>query len=219
MNAFSQKYTIASNSLGVKHITLCQSLVEMQHGPGPIERIVSFHCLMRSGWRVLIAFCIVVQYVFINHSKTDYTITPMPADAMSRVIQSAKDSPTGLHSTNQLGNTHADDPENNNRPITIGFIDAPTDSQIDHDQQIAQEDAEIEESNSLPNTDNVDPDNITIRITGVNDENCENEINKSKLGDNNNLIKDHDCGFADTAEDIKQTEVNPQDDTTRPSDH
>ena len=67
----------------------------------------------------------------------------MHAKAISRVMQLAKDLLTGLTLfINPLGNTYGDDPENNNGPITIRFVDVPTDSQLYDDQQIAQEDDE-----------------------------------------------------------------------------
>ena len=69
-------------------------------------------------------------------------LTPMPADAISRATRLAKDMPNGLHFANWLGNPHADDPGNNTGPITIRFVDAPSDAQFIHDQQITQEDVE-----------------------------------------------------------------------------
>ena len=91
----------------------------------------------------------------------------MPTNAVSHLIQLAKDLPTGLTFTNRLGSAYASDPENNNEPITIRIIDMPSDSQLHHDQQIAQEDAKNKEINNLANNINADPNNITIRITGV----------------------------------------------------
>ena len=79
---------------------------------------------------------------------------------------------------------------------------------LDHDQQIAQENVDNTEINSLTNNNNVDPDNITIRIIGVTDD--ENNINNSDTQDNNNPIKDRDYRFADTAEDIKQKGWTPK---------
>ena len=67
--------------------------------------------------------------------------------------------------------------------------------------------------NNLTNHTDVDPDNITIRITWVTDEaNNENIIDNSKR-DDDNPIEDHDYRYADTAEDIKQTGVGSQDET------
>ena len=97
-------------------------------------------------------------------SRSDYTIAPIPAGTISHVKQLDKYSPTGLHFTNWLGNIYADDPENNNEPITIWFVDTPTGSQIDHDEQIAQENVEKMEINSLTNNNNIDPDNIMKMI-------------------------------------------------------
>ena len=151
----------------------------------------------------------------LNRSKNDYTLAPMPADAILRVTRLAKDMPNGLHFTDRLGNPHMNDPENNPGPITIRFVDTPPDSQNTHDQQITQEDAENNEIDNLTNNTTIDLDNITIRITGVtNEENNKNEntINNS-IQDDNNPIKDHDYGCANTAEDIKQTGVGSQDET------
>ena len=65
--------------------------------------------------------------------------------------------PNGLHFTDQLGNPHADDPENNTEPITIRFVGyAPPDTQNTHDQQITQEDAKHTEIDNLTNNTNVD---------------------------------------------------------------
>ena len=91
------------------------------------------------------------------------------------MIQLAKDSPTGLYFTNQLGNTYADDSKNNNGSIIIWFIDVITVFQVYHKQQIAHKDAETEQAmkadDILTNTGN-DPDiNTTIRIIGVNNNN------------------------------------------------
>ena len=55
----------------------------------------------------------------LNRSKNDYTLTPMPTDAILHVTRLAKDMPTGLHFTDQLGNAHDGDPKNNTEPITI----------------------------------------------------------------------------------------------------
>ena len=145
----------------------------------------------------------------------------MPADTISRVTQLAKDMPNGLHFTDQLENTYVSNPENNPGPITIRFVDAPSDTQIIHDQQIAQEDTENTEIiNLTSNNTSVDPDNITIRITGMTDEENNNE-NENTIdnfqGDNGNPIEDHDYGYTDTAEDIKQTEVDSQDESNRPA--
>ena len=123
----------------------------------------------------------------------------------------------GLTFTNPLGNAYVDDYENNNGQITIRFIDVPIDSQLDHDQQISQEDAKSTEIDSLTNNNNDDPDNITTRITGMSDDENGNTIDNSKMWDDNNPIKDHDYGFAATAEDIEQTGVDPQDDNIRPT--
>ena len=100
----------------------------------------------------------------LHMSRSDYTIAPIPAGTISHVKQLDKYSPTGLHFTNWLGNIYADDPENNNEPITIWFVDTPTGSQIDHDEQIAQENVEKMEINSLTNNNNIDPDNIMKMI-------------------------------------------------------
>ena len=92
----------------------------------------------------------------IHRSKNDYTLAPS-AGTISHVIKLAKGSPTGLTFADQLKNAYADDPENNTGPITIQFIDVPSDSQLDHDQQVAQEDAENMENGSLTNNNNIDP--------------------------------------------------------------
>ena len=56
---------------------------------------------------------------------------------------------------------------------------------------------------------------LLLWITGMNDE---NETNNSKLRDDNHLMGDHDYRFADTVKVIKQTGVDPQDDTiSRPT--
>ena len=98
---------------------------------------------------------------------------------------------------------------NNNGSIIIRFIDAPINTSFDQEQQIAPEDAEIEQEieadKSLNNTGNFDPDNITISITVVNN-NAEDSNNRH----DDNPTKDHDSEFANTEEDIKQTGVDPK---------
>ena len=133
----------------------------------------------------------------------------MPSDMISHMIQLAKDSPAGLHFTDQLGNAYAGDLEINPGPITVWFIDAPLDSHIVHDKQIrAYEDAENMDMKSLTNNTDVNTKNITIIITGVTDEEeNENTIDNSEPQVNNNPIEDHDYGFSNTVEDIKQTRV------------
>ena len=137
----------------------------------------------------------------------------MPVDVISHVAQLVKDMPTGLHFTDRLGNPHADDPENNTGPMTIRFVDAPSDT-----QNIGVENTEID---NLTNNANVDPDNITIRITGVTDEEKnENEIKNTidnSIRDDDNPIEGHDYGYAGTEEGIEQTGVDPKDDTIRPT--
>ena len=52
----------------------------------------------------------------------------------------AKDSPTCLRFTYQLGNPYHENPENNNGKITIWFVDAPNDASFEHDSQNVPED-------------------------------------------------------------------------------
>ena len=60
-----------------------------------------------------------------------------------------------------------DGPENSNRPITIWFIDAPTDTQFDHQQQIPHKDDKTKATASLTNIGNNDSDIIPVRIIAV----------------------------------------------------
>ena len=156
----------------------------------------------------------------LNRSKHDYTHAPMPADTILRMTRLAKGMPNGLHFTNQLGNPHADDPEKNTGQITIRFVDAPSDTQFIHDQQITPENVRNTKNDNLTNTTYIDPDNITIRIIGVTDEKNTDNENKNTIDNSvrndNNPIEDHDYGYADTEEDIKQTGEDPQNDTIRP---
>ena len=70
----------------------------------------------------------------MNRSKNNYTLLHMPVNAILHMTQLAKDIPNDLYFTNRLGNIHASDPENNpGGPITIRFVDAPSDTQIIHD--------------------------------------------------------------------------------------
>ena len=87
-----------------------------------------------------------------------------------------------------------------------------------HDQQITIEDVNNNEIDTLTHNKNVDPDNITIRIIGVTEGENTNEIKNTinnSTRDDDNPIKDHDYGYADTADDIEQTGMNPEDDKIR----
>ena len=148
----------------------------------------------------------------LHWSWNDFTIALTPADAIMCVAHLAKDSLTaGLQFTDQLCNLYNDNPENNNEPITSWFLDAPQDAPLEHESKNVPVNAHLEQltetSDSLNNTGNYDPDNITIRITGVNDQ---GQVDGSVKDDN--FINTHD-EFVDTVEYIERAGVGQEADS------